>query len=181
MPLAGYADRHRSCDILLRTVRDRFVKPTWVETGTIRHQEDWQGTGFSTYWCGAFLHHYGGKLWSVDISAENCRFAKTWTAIFGESVEIVESDSRPFLQAFSQPIDVLYLDSVDTEFPHHTEHIYSELQAAMPNLHDQSLILIDDTPWHEGEWIGKGAKAVPWLLEHGWRIVYAGYQVLLTR
>jgi hypothetical protein len=51
----------------------------------------------------------------------------------------------------------------------------------MPKLHDRSLMLIDDTPWTAGQWTGKGAKAVPWLLERGWTIIYAGYQVLLAK
>jgi hypothetical protein len=42
------------------------------------------------------------------------------------------------------------------------------------------LILIDDTVWDRG-WRGKGAKAVPWLTTRGWRILSAGYQVLLSR
>ena len=56
-----------------------------------------------------------------------------------------------------------------------------ELEAALPHLHERSVIVIDDTPWQAGAFIGKGAQVVPWLLEHGWQLLYAGYQVVLTK
>jgi hypothetical protein len=89
--------------------------------------------------------------------------------------------SACFLQRFPAPIDILYLDALDTTEPGHAEHAQRELQAALPRLHSRSLVLIDDTPWTGGAWVGKGARAVPWLLAHGWRILYGGYQVLLER
>jgi hypothetical protein len=42
------------------------------------------------------------------------------------------------------------------------------VQAALPKLHAQSLVVFDDTPWQGGAWIGKGALAVPRLLAQGW-------------
>ena len=56
-----------------------------------------------------------------------------------------------------------------------------EAQRAQPHLHERSCILIDDTPFKQGATRGKGTLAVPWLTSHGWRIVHAGYQVMLMR
>jgi predicted O-methyltransferase YrrM len=179
--LSGFADRHRSFDLLLREMRTRFAHPIVVETGTVRAEEDWGGAGFSTYWLGAFLSRRGGRLHSVDWSAAHCAFARTWTEIFASTVTVHQEDSVAFLQKFPAPIDVLYLDSLDTTETGHAEHAQRELEAALPRLHEKSLVLIDDTPWSGGAWIGKGARAVPWLLEQGWRILYGGYQVLLAR
>lgn len=89
--------------------------------------------------------------------------------------------SSTFLNDFPEPIDVLYLDSLDTNEPGHAEHALREVQAAYRHLHAQSLVLFDDTPFGGNAFTGKGAVAVPWLLEQGWRLLYAGYQVLLCR
>ena len=179
--LSPFADRHRSFDLLLREVARRFPAPTMVETGTIRAEEDWAGAGYSTYLFGAFLARHGGRLQSVDLGAANCAFARSWTEIFGPAVTVHEQDSVDFLGRFPAPIDVLYLDSLDTTEPGHTEHALRELQAAWPRLHERSLVLFDDTPWQRGAWIGKGAQAVPWLIERGWRVLYGGYQVVLDK
>ena len=179
--LSAYCDRNRSLDALLREASARFAQPTFVETGTIRAEEDWPGAGFSTYLFGAYLSRHGGKLHSVDLSHQNCQFAREWTSISGKAVEIVQQDSVSFLSQFAGAIDVLYLDSLDTTEPGHADHCLKEIQAALPRLHERSLVIIDDTPWHGGAWVGKGARAVPWLLEQGWRLLYAGYQVVLSR
>jgi hypothetical protein len=177
--LSGFADRHRSFDVLLREMGRRFQAPGVVETGTIRASEDWPGAGFFTYLAGAYLQRCGGHLHSVDLSAENCAFAREWTSVFGETVSIHQGDSVQFLAGFAGPIDVLYLDSLDTTEPGHAEHALRELQVALPRLHQRCVVVVDDTPWRTGAWTGKGALLVPWLLQRGWRIGYAGYQVLL--
>jgi len=179
--LSRHWDRQRSLDVLLQETARRFAAPRIVETGTIRSEEDFGGAGFFTYVAGTFVHRHGGKLHSVDLSLANVKFAREWTAIFGDAVTVHQGDSVPFLQAFTDPIDVLYLDSLDTTEPQHAAHCQRELEAALPRLHDQTLICIDDTPWQDGAFIGKGATAVPWLLNHGWKVLYAGYQVVLER
>jgi hypothetical protein len=179
--LAGYVDRHRSLDLLFREIGRRFERPTVVETGTIRAEEDWAGAGFFTYLAGAFLSRRGGTLHSVDLHPGPCAFAREWTAVFGDTVRVVQADSVAFLSGFDRPIDVLYLDSLDTTEPGHAEHALRELEAALPRLHERSLVVIDDTPWQAGAWAGKGALVVPWLLAHGWRLGYGGYQALLWR
>lgn len=179
--LSPYSDRNRSFDLLFREIKKRFSCPVVIETGTIRAEEDWSGTGFFTYLAGAFLLQHGGVLHSVDIGKNNCTFARTWTEIFGKSVQIHQSDSIGFLRSFSQSIDVLYLDSLDTTEPGHADHTLRELEATYEKLHSKSIVVLDDTPWAAGAFLGKGARAVPWLLERGWKILYGGYQVVLSR
>jgi predicted O-methyltransferase YrrM len=179
--LATFWDRNRSFDVLFREAATLFESPMIVETGTIRAAEDFGGAGFFTYIAAAFLLRHGGQLHSVDLNPQNVAFAREWTAVFGDTVTIHHGDAIAFLANFSQPIDVLYLDSLDTTEPGHGEHAMRELEAALPKLHNRSLIAIDDTPWQAGSWVGKGARVVPWLLEQGWQVLYAGYQVLLSR
>jgi hypothetical protein len=165
--LAGYWERNRSFDMLLREMSKRFANPVVVETGTIRGEEDWRGAGFFTYLAGAYIFRQGGVLY--------------WTNVFDKSVRIINEDSVSFLQSFQQPIDVLYLDSLDTTEPGHAEHALRELEAALPRLHRSSLVAMDDTPWQAGAWLGKGALAAPLLLKNGWKVLYAGYQVIFTQ
>ncbi|MEZ6129157.1 MAG: glycosyltransferase family 9 protein [Planctomycetaceae bacterium] len=179
--LAKFWDRNRSFDVLFREMKRRFERPVIVETGTIRAEEDWGGAGFFTYLAGAWLHRMGGTLHSIDVTPEHCRFAKEWTQVFDGTVAVHEQDSLTFLSGFREQIDVLYLDSLDTSEPNHSQHALQEAQLALPRLGEKSLIVFDDTPWSRGQWLGKGAEAVPWLLKQGWEILYAGYQVVLSR
>ncbi|QDV50064.1 polysaccharide pyruvyl transferase family protein [Gimesia fumaroli] len=180
--VSTFADRHRGFDVLFREIKKRFSAPNIVETGTIRAEEDWAGAGFSTYLFGAFCSRYGGKIASVDLNGGNCQFARAWTRIFKEVVEIHHAHSSDFLKSLpDQSIDVLYQDSVDTEIPTHAQDCLTELKVAYPKLHDQSIIAYDDSPWSKGAFRGKGEFAIPWLLERGWQIIYAGYQVVLCK
>lgn len=96
-------------------------------------------------------------------------------------MRVTQQDSIRFLAEFPGSIDVLYLDSLDTTEAGHSEHCQRELEAALPRLNERSLIVIDDTPWRHEAWVGKGAIAAPWLMQNGWRLLYAGYQVVFTR
>jgi hypothetical protein len=179
--LSEYADRHRSFDKLFQEISNRFPAPVIVETGTIRSEEDWAGAGFFTYLAGSFVSRFGGHLTSVDIDGRKCDFARDWCSIFGSAVNVVQQDSLTLLRDFPGKIDVLYLDSLDTTEPGHADHCVKEFEAAKPHLHGRSIVAIDDTPWNVGSFVGKGARLVPMLLDQGWRILYAGYQVVLSK
>lgn len=178
--LSPYADRDQSYDRLFREIRQRFVRPVVVETGCIRSPEDWRGAGYSTYLLGAFLHRYGGELHSYDITAEHCEFATQATREL-PCVRVTCRDSVAALAEFGRPIDVLLLDSWDTYVSGFAEHALRETLAALPWLHSRSLVLFDDTVYQAGKFHGKGTQAVPWLLEHGWKVLYSSYQTLLGR
>ena len=176
--LTQNVDRNKSFDLLLKLMAKRFDKPVIVETGCIRHPEDWRGAGYSTYLLGAYVERAGGELHSVDLSPENCSFAQHATSELTRVI-VSTNDSIEFLRTFEKSIDVLFLDSMDTEHPAHADHAFKELAAALPCLHSGSLILIDDTVHTADGWKGKGEKVVPWLLEKGWRLLYSNYQALL--
>ena len=173
--------REASFDLLFRETSKRFDAPTIIETGTIRSEEGWSGAGFFTYLAGAYLHRAGGQLFSVELNKQNANFAREWCGVFGNAVKIRHRDSVTFLRRFDLPIDVLYLDSLDTYKPGHAEHALAEIQAAMPHLHDKSLVIFDDTPCDGGVFTGKGAQAVPWLLKRGWDLLYSRWQAILSQ
>jgi len=179
-PFGGYVDRHLSFDLVLRELSARSVQPCVVETGCIRAEDDFAGAGFSTYVIGFYLSRHGGRLISVDNDPMNCAFARVWTRCFGAAVEIRLADSIAFLRDSREPIDLLYLDSLDADHARCAEHSLAEIQAAYPRLRGRSLVVCDDTPYSVGQFRGKGALAVPWLLERGWRILYTGHQTVLS-
>jgi hypothetical protein len=179
-PLSARADR----DITIACALERLAgrrEPLIVETGCIRSSEDW-GAGYFGYVMGSWLwQRGGGHLISIDNNPEHLAIARGLLDRFGQFIDLVHEDSVAWLRRNERPIDLLYLDSLDTDHPRHAEHGLDETMAAAGGLNGTSLVLIDDTPWDSGGWKGKGRLAVPWLLAHGWRIVKAGYQVLLER
>ena len=179
--LSNYWDRNRSFDVLFREMAARFIEPLIVETGTIRSEEDWSGAGFFMYLAGCYLSYRKGQLHSVDISPQNCTFARVWTEQFGAHVLIHEQDSLSFLAAFNGKIDLLYLDSLDATEPNHAQHALAEFLAAERLLHESTIVSIDDSPWKAGSFVGKRALVIPFLLDRGWNILYAGYQVLMSK
>jgi predicted O-methyltransferase YrrM len=175
---AEFTDRHKS----FRAILDNAKVGTWVETGTIRQAEDWPGAGYSTYLFGAVLHACPeAKLYSVDLDPNHCEFARKSCAVFGNHVEVVNSRGEDFLRGFDGAIDLLYLDSCDTQHPEHAEVCLGELKAALPKLKPGAIVAVDDSPWGSGNFTGKGTLAVPFLLANGWEILFAGYQVVLRR
>ncbi|WP_088251836.1 class I SAM-dependent methyltransferase [Fimbriiglobus ruber] len=176
-----FRDRDRTFRAAFSEIKN-IPAPVVVETGCIRAQEDWSA-GYVSYLCGLWLkNHGGGNLTSVDITPQHVQFAKSKVTSF--PVEVVCQGSVEWLEAYTgPPIDLLYLDSLDTDQPGYADHCLAEAKAAEPHLADNAVILIDDTfstGTAEG-YFGKGEKAVPYLVGRGWKIICEGYQVVLKR
>ena len=152
-----------------------------VETGTARRAGNWEGEGQSTVLFGDFAQRYGCKLWTCDVNPAAIEEARQSTAQYAPYIEYVVSDSVAFLRDFREPIDLLYLDSMDflaAGDPNPPQdHALGEGQAALHALHAQSIVLIDDCAVPHG---GKGGKVIPFLLGQGWQVISLHYQVLLT-
>lgn len=187
-PGVARADRNVTMDWALRETAARFAAPNIVETGCQRSREDWSA-GCSTYVFGAYLEGTGsGHLSSVDISAVNLATAKTCCEPWNDYISYHLSDSVKWLEDYKEAIDLLYLDALDADDPRTAEHGLNEFKAALPKLHDRSIVVIDDTLWsgvwrerNSGKWFGKAADIVPFALNNGWRLVRSGYQVVLIK
>ncbi len=165
---------------------------TIVETGSVRHPEDWPGAGYFGVLAGMFLSLRGsGKLHTVELDPARADFARKVTREFGDRVEVHTADSRDFLEKWRQDgqrkIDLLYSDSADLGTPGYEECCLAEVTTATagadiePRRYGAQMILIDDTFWRSGRWHGKGSLAVPHLLARGWVLEYSGDQALLRR
>jgi hypothetical protein len=177
----GFNDRDRGFDELLRTAARRFDRPLIVETGCIRSEEDFKGAGFSTLILSMFAVGRGGELVSIDHEPAHCDLARRTVACLGEAVEVIEGDSVAWLAGNRRTIDILHLDSRDSDQAGCAEQGLCEIQAAEDRLHHGSIVAFDDTCYANGAFIGSGALGVPWLLQRGWRILHSGHQTILSR
>jgi hypothetical protein len=171
---------------------------TIVETGTLRNDTEsgMRGDGWSTMAWGWYCQKLGGRIFTVDVNAENLAVCRRVTERYADVIEYAESDSIIFLRQWDVetrgPMHLLYLDSLDYldhQRKESEEHHRAEAEAALPSLADRCLVLIDDTspagdPDEHGvpQLTGKGARAVPFLLERGFRLEWCiEHQVLLSR
>lgn len=179
----GVHDRDVTFSHVVNHLRKKH-KPVMVETGCsrVRYTEwdDWTA-GHSTYLFGMVIDGLGGSLNSVDISADHVAIAKEWCAPF-PCVSVHHSDSRAWLAQNTGPaIDVAYLDSADVGTDAYQEICLDEARSVIPHMATDGMILIDDSFYTCGKWDGKGGKAIPWLCENGWQIIYSGWQTLLSK
>lgn len=183
--LCSRADRDKTMDYLFREINLRFMQPTILETGCIRSVDDWSA-GYSTYLFAVLLDILeAGKLITVDNNQHNLDFALQEIKSQGwgtDSIQPYCMDSCEYLTDHcNEDIDVLYLDSLDVEHPDHANYAMQEIRLAEKFLHNKSIVVLDDTGFKEGRWIGKGAIVVPYLLNKGWKILSLGYQVLMSK
>ena len=123
-----------------------------VETGTSRgkikffifKKMNWKD-GMSTIMFSEYARFINGKLYSCDISTKNIDQAKKFTSKNKEYVNFYVDDSINFLKKFNDKIDLLYLDSLDGHDKIKASlHQLEEAKACINNLHDKSLVLLDD-------------------------------------
>ena len=156
---------------------------TIVETGTARGKTkfffikkfNWKD-GMSTPMFAEYASLYGGVLHTCDISAKNIANAKKFTKKLSKFIKFYIQDSLIFLEQFKEPIDVLYLDSLDGHNPiEASNHQLKEAKIAVKKLYNNSLILLDD----------KGSKtnlSLSFFLDNNFKIIYeTNYQVLLSK
>lgn len=173
-------DRNRSFSKIFEHLCALGRPPRIVETGCIRADNDWAGAGYSTFLFGLFAQRFNGKLDSVDLTPKHVDYARSICAAF-PAVKIHQSDSVAFLSSLAETVDCVYLDSMDTYVAGHAEHGLNEAKKSVEKVATDGLIVFDDTLWSDGKFLGKGALGVPWLLDNGWRILFAGHQVVLKR
>ncbi len=181
---ATYPDRispHRRNGMaaLFKLMEERKSKAI-VETGTIRRENNWHGDGGMTWWFGRYAAKRDAKLTTVDIDPQALEVAKKICAEDAERIEFISSDSVAYLKARDIPIDVLYLDSLDydVDAKRSQAHAMNEVFAALPRLHEKSIIAFDDCGFADG---GKGGLVIPYLCASGWQLTHRDYVSVLIR
>ena len=137
---------YRTFERLFQEIEAKGCPPlTILETGTAA----W-GTS-STYLFDAYVRKYGGKFWTVDINPAHSDAVKPHMS---GNTTVVTADSVKFLSDWvkehpGERADIVYLDSYDLDFdsPEPSgNHGLQEYNAILPALQKGSLLLIDDTP-----------------------------------
>lgn len=146
---------------------DRTKPNNFVETGTTRKTKythsitDRAADGASTVVFADFVSKFGGRVFTCDISAENIENCKIATEEYSDFITYHVGDSVEFLKNFNKPIDFLFLDSIDSDFPNASQHQLNEIVAAYDKLTPDSIVLLDDL----GQ---KTNLSIPYLRERNW-------------
>lgn len=173
---------------------DQLTPGNWVEIGTSRNGDDG-----STKTIAEWANRYGRQLWTVDMDPVNCEFVRTMGI---PNLEVVNSTGEKFLEDFpshTSYISFLYLDNFDWDWhPEKSEDFiieqqkrYADLGVRMNNVNSQrahlaqmssaidamapcSIVVCDDTWYNKwwGHYSGKGGAVVPFLLNHGFDVLY---------
>lgn len=182
MDLLNWFERYKSGDRQLGSRASTFkiglsllVKDgntNFVETGTTRKNHincpcpiERCCDGASTVLFGDFCSNFGGHVWTCDISKENIDNCKIATEEYKNYITYVVNDSLNFLDNFNQKIDFLYLDSVDGTNEYAHIHQLKEIQIALPKLHKNSIILLDDL-------YSKTNYSIPFLFQNNWLNIF---------
>ncbi len=123
-----------------------------VETGTSRKiLTNIRDDGASTFLFDAFVRYYGGSMISIDLDDEACRKVQSQVSI---KTRVLSGDSLKHLQDIQDPLDAVYLDSMDLDFlkPQvSAEHHLKEFKIIDSKIRPGGLLMIDDCPT-QGHW-----------------------------
>ena len=172
-----------------------------IEIGSIRELQPPDSIENSTCFLDKLAREHNLRFITVDLSEYSYKLASSYVG-----KKAILSDGSEFLKKFKQPISILYLDNFDVVYNEihrqslmrrvkgvykkHNEILTNERSAevhleqvkvAMPLLTKPSFIGIDDTMIKMNKWWGKGAKAVPFLLKNGYKIIKIGSDGLILK
>ena len=139
---------------------------------------DWGG-GCGTYVLPALLP--GCRLESVDPSQEALSVARRLCRRFSDRIRFLATDSSSHLSSCAGEYDLIYMDHGETS--PETAELHRRDAALIVErglLRPGGLILFDDQEFADGQ-IGKGARAIPYLLSQGFTLISdpGSYQALL--
>lgn len=152
---------------------------------------DWSAGIFTKYM--SDILSYKNKYYhisTVDLSENAMKVCKTMTTENEKNISYIVDSSENFLNNCSaQSIDLLYLDTGNMDENTAKLHLREAKIIVEKNiLKNDGLILIDDVrnPYMilrklTDDKYGKSKYAIPYLLEHGYKIIMNEYQVILKK
>jgi hypothetical protein len=189
---------------------EKINEPRVLELGTTRSFVDGKFEGCNSddpsYWnledfsrwdwgAGCFTLIFGllskSKLTTVDLMFDHLRRCKIMTDSLGISCEHVAMDSVNYLSSVNEKFDLIYLDTGDVwpiDYSSDLQLNESKVIVERNLLKEGGLILIDDVlngaPRENGDLsnrLGKSEKSIPFLLDQGFKLVFEGYQYILSK
>lgn len=177
---------------------DQLGYGEFVELGTSRNGDDG-----STKILAEWAARLGTTLTTVDMDPVNCEFVQNLNI---SNCKIINELGEKYLYQRiygGRPISFLYLDNFDWDWhPDNSENFVLEQQQryhafgidmtnvnsqsahlmqaiyAVPHMADVSVIVCDDTWYNKwwGHYSGKSGSAIPFLLSHGYKVLYTEEQ-----
>lgn len=168
---------------------DSLNRPVYiVETGCVEDPDNWVGNGCSTILFDRYAReNEGTSVRSYEIVPEKVSAARKLC----QNVWFYQDDSVEGLKELAEigvEIDLLYLDASHhswiREAPSQVHH-FNELMAIMPSLHEDTLVVVDDSVISIDEYpsskvVGKGGLVAQYALEVGADFQFCDYQVGFT-
>jgi Methyltransferase domain len=149
------------------------------------------GAGIFTYLIPSALMKHGKlfTLHSVDICEKALSIAKVMTSQINAPIQFHKQRSNDFLDMVNGQLDLLYMDTAETDEEGALIHLEDAKKIVEKNLIKKGgLVLIDDVRSPNfihmagKSWIlGKGKYSIPYLLQNGFEIVMDEYQMLLRK
>lgn len=158
----------------------------------------WNHNDFSKWdWgAGCFTIIFGlmgnqDSLTTVDLIQNHLTRCKTMTDSLNIQCNHINSDSTRYLERTDKKFDLIYLDTGDMWPIEPTINLQlreAEIIVSKNILKEDGIILIDDvlngTPRDMGDSnnkLGKSEKAIPYLINNGYKIIFEGYQYILKK
>jgi len=152
-----------------------------LETGMLRHVDNWAGDGQSTILFDAFVNFYEGAVFSIDIDP---RVVATARSVVSPKTHCICSDSVRFLFDLvgisngCGNFDLIYLDSYDLDLnnPDPSSFHHMKELMAIGRLRPGTIVAVDDNLIIDGRFVGKGRMVQEYFSNIDVKLLYDGYQ-----
>jgi predicted O-methyltransferase YrrM len=172
-------------------------KLSLIEVGSTREEHPDQG---STRKLADFCHEHGLDFITVDMDPHNTMLAQDELSRIDDSFQAINQKGEDFFKEYTGHIDFVFLDAYDCDHGKHSDQRQEKYQKyigekisneASYRMHLDCVkeirkkiapwgaICIDDTFFKEDTWHGKGAYAVPYLLDHSYCVTCTGNNGIL--
>jgi predicted O-methyltransferase YrrM len=124
----------------------RFVQLLVLSSRRTRVLEIGTSNGYSTIWLATAMRLSGGLLTSIDREPAKIALAREnlQRVQLGDVVHLIEGDAGPVVAGLAGPFDCVFFDADRISAP-------QQLQALLPKLHDDVLVLADNVLSHPDE------------------------------
>lgn len=188
---SGSNSRYMTFQLALNLLLQRTYpegRPLILETGCQRQADD-LGAGMSSSIFAEFLFRLGkGKLRSVDNNGYHLTVCASCVAPWISRVELACDDSIHYLTQHDEPVDLLYLDSLDypvggdegniTMQEAAQQHNLAEFKAIEDRLPEECVVLLDDNNLSGG---GKPKLLKEYLFRKRWKCLLDYQQSLWVK
>jgi predicted O-methyltransferase YrrM/GT2 family glycosyltransferase len=177
----AYKDKHldsrfMTMRVAISLLRDRGLPNNMVEIGGRLACN----LGVSSKVFGHYLRTHGhGRLTSMSPDKKALSVAKQAAALPQNRHILIYGNVIESIKAWPEKIDFLYLDGGRTLCPESQEETRLQTETALPKLHDQSIVLMDDYIW--GQTNAKTIYAQKVMEDAGWSPVMYEHQIVWVK